>query len=186
MQRMLLWVKYHKQDKSSHSRKWACKNIEQQQQLSETKEWKQKENMKCCKGELKHRIKMRCSWWGHEALISIQHPRTEIWGQGPQVWSVNTVEAIYMKYTRKSPQLALWGAEGETQRVLLCSPDSKLVTLPAWPPKCYDHKYVPTPPLCYFISPFIFISKLVIRLKNIKNLKGPLDSDAKHLKNIFF
>lgn len=68
------------------------------------------------------------------------------------------------------------GWRGETQRGLFCSPALQVL----WLQGCTII------PICYPISPFNFTSKLVIKLKNTKNLKGPLDSDAKHLKKNTF
>lgn len=131
----------------------------------------EKKNMKYCKGSFKKTGDV--TGGNTKSWFSSSTPEQKYWG-GTQVWFINPIEAIYMKYTRKCTLLCM-GWRGETQRGLFCS--SALQVL--WLQVCTII------PICYSTSPFNFTSKLVIKLKNTKKLKGPLDSDAKHLKKYF-
>lgn len=132
----------------------------------------EKKNMKYCKGSLKKTGDVtggNMKFW-----FSSSTPEQKYWGRA-LVWFINPVEAIYTKYTRKRTLLCMGAWRGETQRGLFCSPALQVL----WLQVCTMI------PICYSTSPFNFTSKLVIKLKNTKNLKGPLDSDAKHLKKYF-
>lgn len=70
----------------------------------------------------------------------------------------------------KKKHAALYGVEGRDAKGLVLqssSPSAETTSV-------HHHTHL------LFLSPFNFTSKLVIKLKNTKNLKGPLDSDAKH------